>query len=367
MSAPTTDSTAQSAPTTSPSSARGARRALLGLAALASAVGGAAALAGCSSISKTELETRLLALEKNAPAAAVGLARLPMRADLGSGERDFELVHLTVPAEAAPADAATATEPRTPVVFVHGTPDTLFAWTPVIFGDASTTGVAGPRTVHAIEVIGHGIAPGPTGDVTFESCARYVAAAVRALGHERVHLVGNSYGAEFAWRAALNEPQLFASLTIVDGSGYARRPGDFLPEEVAMRENPLAKIGWLINAPDRIEVALAPHFDTIPADRTQEVYLVCKNRSNWHAMVDLVRDENGSRESELGSIRVPTLVLFGANDIAYEPAHYAQRFAADIPFARLVLVEGAGHYPHEQRTADFIAELERFWRDVEGL
>ena len=84
-------------------------------------------------------------------------------------------------------------------------------------------------------------------------------------------------------------------------------------------------------------------------------------------MVDLVRDENGTRESELGSIRVPTLVLFGANDIAYEPAHYARRFADDIPFARLALVEGAGHYPHEERTADFIAELERFWRDVEGL
>lgn len=340
---------------------RGRRRTLAGLAVLLAAGLGSGLLAGCKSISKNDLRDRLLALPKNAPAAAAGLSSRTMRADLGRGEESFELLHLSVPADPG------ADPERIPVVFVHGTPDTLFAWTPVVFGTPDSPAVAGPRPVHAIEVVGHGMATGASGRVTFESCARYVAAAVRALGHERVHLVGNSYGGEFCWRAALNEPQLFASLTIVDSSGYARRPGDFLPEEVAMRENPLAKIGWLINAPDRIEVALAPHFETIPADRIEEVYLVCANRSNWHAMVDLVRDENGTRESELRDLRVPTLVLFGADDIAYEPDHYARRFADDIPFARLELIADAGHYPHEERTADFVAALERFWKDVEGL
>ena len=42
---------------------------------------------------------------------------------------------------------------------------------------------------------------------------------------ERVHLVGSSYGGEFVWRAALNDPDLVAGLVLIDSSGYERREG----------------------------------------------------------------------------------------------------------------------------------------------
>ena len=47
-------------------------------------------------------------------------------------------------------------------------------------------------------------------------------------------------------------------------------------------------------------------------------------------MVDLARDENGEREHELSQLEPPTLLLWGADDIAYTLDHYAQRFADEI-------------------------------------
>jgi len=198
--------------------------------------------------------------------------------------------------------------------------------------------------------------------LTFEGCARFVSAAIRALGLERVQLVGSSYGGEFAWRAALNDPELIESLVLLDSSGVRRREEDWLPEELEMRGNSLAKIGWLINSRDRIAVALAPHFRGLPPDRVEEFFLVCDNASNWSGMVDLARDENGERESELTAIQARTLLLWGGEDVAYSPEYYAKRFAEEIPGAELTLLPGAGHYPHEEQPAQVVAILDAFFQ-----
>jgi pimeloyl-ACP methyl ester carboxylesterase len=344
---------------------KGPKRALrLGLTIVgAVAVGATAVLAGCASMPKSEIREQLLALEKNRAVAAIGLESLTMRADLdGQGTREYELVYLHVP-----VDPAYTGPPRAPIVLVHGTPDTLFAWAPLIFGEDGGPGLAGPRDVYAIEVIGHGIAPGSGRGTTFERCARFVNAAVDALGIEPAHIVGNSYGGEFAWRAALNAPGDFASLTIIDSSGYERRPEEFLPEEVEMRENGLAGIGYLINSRERILTALEPHYDVVPDGRVEEVFLVAENRDNWLAMVDLVRDEEGWRQDEIVNITTPTLVVWGENDIAYDLDRFGRRFAEDLPYSTLVVFPGTGHYPHESRRPEFLATLEDYYRQIEGL
>lgn len=359
----TTPSEDQGAIDETDGAARSRRRGLLVGGGLALAALGTALFAGCSSLPKETIRERLLALEVNRSVAEVGLSTLEFEADLGDGRATHELVHLHVPARRTPAGSDGE---RAPIVLVHGTPDTLFAWAPLIFGEDGRPGLADDRDVYAIEVIGHGIAPGTVdGPLTFEHCARFVNAAVRALDIAPAHIVGNSYGGEFVWRAVLNDPTRFASLTLIDSSGYARRDSEFLPEEREMRENGLAGIGYLVNSRERIEKALAPHYATIPEGRVEEVFLVCENRVNWRAMIDLVRDEEGRRQDEIASIPVPTLVVWGADDIAYDVDRFGRAFADDIPNAELVTFEGTGHYPHESRPAEFLARLTRFFGDVE--
>ncbi|MFT7485578.1 MAG: pimeloyl-ACP methyl ester carboxylesterase [Candidatus Paceibacteria bacterium] len=310
----------------------------------------------CSSLPKDELERRLQELGKN---SALGdLERIPFTADLGDGPQEFELLHYRTAAR-APVDDV-------PIVLVHGTPSTLFSWTELIHGNPATEGSKGfaglsaERDVYAIEVIGHGIASGPSSPVSFERCARFVASALRALEIERAHLVGSSYGGEFAWRAALNAPELIETLTLIDSSGLQRREQDWLPEEVVMRDNSMAKFGWVLNSRERIRTALAPHFRVLPPDRVEEFFLLCENAENWAAMIDLARDENGERQEELRRLLRPTLVLWGAKDLAYPVDVYGQRFADEIPDAEFVTVPDCGHYPHEERPEEVIRVLSSF-------
>ena len=328
----------------------------------AAATPGAGALAlvsiGCSSLSKPDLEAALLALKKNAPIAELGLRRTTLMLD---GE-PHELVYAYAPSRSS--DPA-----RTPVVLVHGTPSTLFTWAALARGGAGFDSLDADRDVYLIEVVGHGVAPeGPRASepTTFQVCADYVAAALDALELERALLVGQSYGGEFAWRAARDHPGRVAGLAIMSSSGYERAEGDWLPEEVEMRENGLADYGWLLNSRSRVERALAPHFQQIPPERTEEFFLVCENRSNWHAMIDLARDENGDREDDIAGISVPTLVLWGADDAGYDPVAYGERFARDIPDAEFRLVEGSGHYPQEERPAETARALAEFFRRVDA-
>ena len=308
---------------------------------------------------KQSLETKLLELPKNERARNIGLSRKTIEANLHGTPESFELTYLFVPAQ-------NKSPKGPPVVLVHGTPATLFTWVPTIFGSEGQPGLAADRDVYAIEVIGHGLARGDGRPYTFEACALFVEAAIRGLGLDSVYLVGNSYGGEFVWRAALNAPELVASMAIMHASGYARKDGEWLPEEEVMRDNWLAKIGWMINSKKRVRKALEPHFAGVPEDRDTEIFLVCENAHNWKAMVDLVRDENGERQTELSNLQTPSLVLWGAREIAYPLETYGKRFAQDLPQSTLVVLPDCGHYPQEERPNAVAQALDSFFDTIES-
>ncbi len=306
--------------------------------------------------SKLDLARRLRALPKNKQLPA------PESVLLSSGQGTHGMFLKCEP-DSAPGS-------RLPAVLIAPTPSTCFTFSPLMLGvdnsgGSPRAGLAANRAVYALEMPGHGISPNTSKPVTFQRCAEHVVAMLKALNLERVHLVGASYGGEFAWRAALDHPEQFASLTLLDSAGIQRREADWLSEEIAMREWSVARYGWLLNSRKRIANALRPHFDTLLPSSVEELYLCCSNAGNWSAMVDLARDENGERQGELGRLRVPTLLGWGARDLAYEPSYYAAAFERAIPNARLHLFEHTGHYPHEQRPAQVLDLLEDHFRRVE--
>ena len=321
-------------------------RALLG-AAGAALVASAAVGAGCGSLDAASVRERSLALQKNAPFRE----RLRTGTLEGSGE-EWVAAHFEAAAEGVDGEA--------PVVLVHGTPDTMGAWTRVLFGE---DGLAGRTPVWTLEVLGHGMCDARPGTVTFQRCADHVAGTLRALGLSGVTLVGNSYGGEFCWRAALDHPDLISRLVLIDSSGLPRTREQFLSEEVKMREWSVARLGYLVNSEPRVASALDPHFDgAADPERVHEVFLGLENRVSWNAMIDLVRDENGGRAAELAGLGAPTLLLWGEFDQAYPPPTFGRTFEERIPDARLVVVEGAGHYPHEQAPARVAREILAFHR-----
>ncbi|MCB9897663.1 MAG: alpha/beta hydrolase [Planctomycetes bacterium] len=325
-------------------------------------------VASCASLDKDALEARLLALPKNAPVAAHGLVHEVLPLEIGGRPRDVEVTRLSVSRVGAPAPGEGV---RRPVVFVHGTPGTLFTWTAAVFGgrddEGAFEGIARDFDVEAFDVIGHGTTRTELGQGSFQRCADMLASTLRALDLGPVHLVGQSYGGEFVWRAALDHPEFVASVTLVDSAGLARADDEWLPEEEAMRELPGARLGYLLNARDRVASALQPHFrETVDADRVEEMFLCCENADNWGVMVDLARDENGTREPELPSLRVPVLLLWGADDVAYTVERFARRFEVLLPDVRLVQLADCGHYPQEERPRAFVEALRTFLLEVEA-
>jgi 2-hydroxy-6-oxonona-2,4-dienedioate hydrolase len=309
-------------------------------------------------VGKAEIESRLLALDKNAGARALGIERKSVAMSLGGERREVEVRYLRI-AATAPGGASAP-----PLILVHGTPATLFTFSDVLFGGpgfASLPARLPDRDIYALEVIGHGIATAEAPPHDFARCAEFVAGFAEHVGSPRVDLAGNSYGGEFCLRVALDRPELVRRLVLLDSSGAHREDAEFLPEEVAMREHPLADLGWLANSRENVRGALQPHFrDPVDDDRVEEVFLVCENAVNWRAMIALARDENGTREPDLPRLEVETLVLWGDRDVAYPVDRFARRIAFAIPDARLEIIEDCGHYPQEERPERVIEALARF-------
>lgn len=308
----------------------------------------------CAGMDEGRLESALLELEGKELARQAGLRRVPGKLTVAGRERGVELVHQRF---AIPGPGA---EPGPPLVLVHGTPGSLLDWT-ALLAELERAGLDRPREVLTLDLVGHGVTRERAGPYSFELGGRWIEAFLEALDLWDVTLVGQSYGGEMVWRAALDRPERVGRVVLIASAGYERPPGGFLPEEQAMRTNPLARLGHLLNSPARVRTALAPHYvDGVPQARVREVYLLCENAENWRAMVDLARDENGTRQGELPRLSQPTLLIWGERDLAYPVEGVARRFEADIPRARLVVIPGSGHYVHEERPREVARALVDF-------
>jgi len=334
------------------------------LVASAVAVVGSVALLSCGSISKDDVERTLLALPKNAGFRAAGLQRTAMTIPLEGVPTEVEVTWLEIPRQSATAGEATR-----PIVLVHGTPGSLFTWAETVCGTqdgssaAAANGLAQEHDVYAFDVLGHGMTRTEDRPVTFQKCADWVAGVVKELGIGPVHLVGQSYGGEFCWRAAVDHPDLFRTVTLLDSAGYTRPADGWLPEEVAMREMWLAPIGWAVLDREKMRAALDIHFPApVSADRVEEYYTASVHSGNWKAMVDLCRDENGTREGDIAKLSMPVHLVWGADDIAYPVESVGKRFANDIAKSELLVIPGCGHYPHETVPALLATKMRDFYR-----
>jgi pimeloyl-ACP methyl ester carboxylesterase len=156
------------------------------------------------------------------------------------------------------------------------------------------------------------------------------------LGHDRLPVVGLSFGGWLAAEIALHAGNRVGKLVLVDPLGIKvsdRETADILdlfntaPAEVMRRS-------WH-------DIRHAPDFDAMP---DEEVTLYARNREAlcryaWNPYL-----HNPRLKSWLPHINNPTLVLWGASDGVVTP-DYGRAFASLIPGARFELIDAAGHHP----------------------
>ena len=190
--------------------------------------------------------------------------------------------------------------------------------------------------VIAYDLRGNGNSDEPPGPCTMGTFVDDTIALVNSLGIERAHVYGQSFGGMVAQELALTRPDrvrtLILGCTHAGLSRAVRASGAKVPKGEPWRA--MYSPGF----PDRHPEHVA---DDLRIGAAQPKHPE-GGRRQWEAMQGFDSDDR------LPSLRVPTLVLHGTQDLAVAPEN-AKILAERIPGAELVLLEGAGHLYHSEQ------------------
>lgn len=202
--------------------------------------------------------------------------------------------------------------------------------------------------------------------VTHRTWVDDVDALRRHLGHERVVLLGHSYGGLLAQEYALRYPETLEGL-ILCCTTPAFDYVDVVQANAAVRGTPeqLAALGDAFSRPmdddaewERVWRTLLPLYFSgeVPEGLGEgAVYSSSAwNQVNAHCLGGF------DVTAELGSIPTPTLVLSGADDWLMPTSHGGRRILSSVPDSEMVVFERSGHFPFVEEPARF-AEVVTGW------
>ncbi|HEX7017410.1 MAG TPA: alpha/beta hydrolase [Patescibacteria group bacterium] len=175
----------------------------------------------------------------------------------------------------------------------------------------------------------------------------FIAAAV---GQEKFSLVGHSFGGKVAALLAAEEEKKHSGLSkmvIIDASG--------LPVDLTPKEQVVHTLSQLL--PAFIKRQMSKKMKTSLLQKTGVA--VDYQQANEYQQAVLKRIVRENISQTLKKIKVPTLVIWGANDQA-TPLTKGREFAAAIPGANLEIMTHSGHYPFLDETEKSINLLTTF-------
>jgi L-proline amide hydrolase len=271
------------------------------------------------------------------------------------------------------------TSGKLPLLCLHGGPGGTHDYLEPLEAMAGT----GRRTVFYDQLgCGRSDLPDDPSMYTVELFVDEVGAVRDALGLDRVHIFGNSWGGMLAMEYALTEPVGLASMVLASS-----------PASIAQWVEETAKLR--AELPADVQETLARHEDAGTTDDPEyaqacevfyrrhvcraEPWPECVVRSftflETHGLV--YRTMNGpseffvtgtlldwSVEDRLGEIRVPTLVVTGEHDEATPAIN--RTVSEGIPGAESVIYPNASHMAHVEDTAGYVRLLDGFLSRVEA-
>jgi pimeloyl-ACP methyl ester carboxylesterase len=247
-----------------------------------------------------------------------------------------------------------------PVVFAHGYTGSHADWASQI------SALTGRFRLIAMDHRGHGRskAPSSASDYSVAIMAEDIYRLLGHLGIETCCLVGHSMGGFMALQLALDHPAVVSALVLVDTSSgeFERVPGY---EELRAKLDELARSQGMDaafehnaehNAWVRERFERHPELREVSRQKmlhtSVDGYVYCAQAlANWPPVT-----------GRLSEIRVPTLIFLGEEDTPF--ARPSQIMREAIGGARLVVIPGAGHSPHEEAPGAFDRALIEFLDEV---
>ena len=182
-----------------------------------------------------------------------------------------------------------------------------------------------------------------------EGLAQETLALLDELGLDRVSFCGLSLGGAVGMRLALDVPDRVDRLVLASTSMRFATP-DFWEERArTAREQGVEAI-----ADVALERWFTPEFEDM---RRYREMLVSTPAEGYARCCEAVRDWDV--RGKLGDIRVPTLVVAGADDPS-TPLADLEAIADEIPDAQLVVIDHARHLSNVERAGEFNAAVLEF-------
>jgi 2-hydroxymuconate-semialdehyde hydrolase len=229
-----------------------------------------------------------------------------------------------------------------PVVLLHGFPTSSHLWR------RETWLLAERMRVIAPDMLGYGESEKPPGaDLSEQAQGRYVDELLGQLGIERAAVMGHDLGGGIAQMLALDGEVDVRCLVLLDAVCFDAWP----VEGVKMLQS--GDPGQ--ERPDFVEEVLRLIFDVgitykDRLDRGTLAQFLAPWRDDPAAFFRAARGITGrglaGRQAELGSLDVPTFVLWGEED-PFLPPELAERLGEAIPGSTVALLPGCSHFVTE--------------------
>ncbi len=240
------------------------------------------------------------------------------------------------------------------VVLLHGFGASTYSWRKVV------PALAASHRVVAIDLNGFGYTQRPKDPAAYtrEGQEALVLGVMDALGIDRAHVVGHSYGGGLSLFLASRHPERLRTLILVDSSAPTY-PDDRRSRIASFR--PLSN--FFVRAvarPSMVRRSLQ-HSYYDPSQVTPELVKAYLDRLLVQGVDDAFYGLTVPRlapgpKVELDRIHVPTLAVWGAEDQLISLAS-GQRAVARIPGSEFVVIEKCGHLPMEERPEELLKAM----------
>lgn len=234
------------------------------------------------------------------------------------------------------------------LILVHGVCSSLHTW------DGWTDRLKDRYRIIRLDVPGFGLT-GPAHDPSLyqiDPAVKLFEKIVNELKLDKFSLAGNSMGGYIAWKYTLKNPDKVEKLILVDSVGFPQP----LPWFISLASNPLVRPGARYIMPrfifDKVVYQVYGDKSKITQKVKDRYFELAMRDGNKDAMVDVFKEfRKQSKDKNLSrgikDIRPPTLVMWGTKD-ALIPFKYFESWKKELPKAKFIQYEGAGHIPMEE-------------------
>ena len=248
------------------------------------------------------------------------------------------------------------------LLFLHGIGDDSSTWLDLL------ASLSADFTVIAPDLLGHGSSAKPRADYSVAVYACGMRDLLTTLDVDRVTVVGHSLGGGVAMQFAYQFPERCERLVLVGSGGVgagvhpllrlAAAPGAGLvlpllgtPPAVAA----LRGFAGLLRVFDDADLDyVLTRYVRLVEPSTRSAFLrTLRSVVDWRGQVVNMLDRCYLTEG------IPTLLVWGTEDRVV-PSGHALRAHRAMPGSRLVLFEGAGHFPHRSDPKRFLEILREF-------